>query len=192
MNKSICGIYAIRNTEDGKIYIGSSNNIGVRKNNHFSDLKNDHHSNAHLQSAWNKYGKGAFEFFIIEECETPVLIFRESVWIAYHDSLNPAKGYNHQHPTDHSICTEETRKKMSAVRRGIKRKPLSPEHRAKISAIHKGKIISLETRKKLSAAKKGHIYSEEYKKHQSEVHKGIPWSLARRLAQNKIQLAKSA
>lgn len=48
----------------------------------------------------------------------------------------------------------EARKNMSAAQRGKKRKPLTPEHRAKIGASGIGRVNSAETRAKLSAANK--------------------------------------
>jgi group I intron endonuclease len=64
----ICGIYCIKNLINGKIYIGSSNDIKKRFNNHKNLLKNNKHTNNHLQSAWNKYKEKSFEFIILEEC----------------------------------------------------------------------------------------------------------------------------
>jgi group I intron endonuclease len=66
MNK-ISGIYAIRHAETGKVYIGSSINIKQRWNAHKSALQKNIHDNEHLQNAWNKYGKEAFVFEILEE-----------------------------------------------------------------------------------------------------------------------------
>ena len=48
--------------------------------------------------------------------------------------------------------TPETRAKMSLVHKG---KPKSLEHSAKVGAAHRGKIVSEETKKKLSNARKG-------------------------------------
>ena len=59
----ICGVYKITNLivdkETGihKVYIGSSNNLRVRKNTHFRELKNNEHSNSYLQNAYNKVKK---------------------------------------------------------------------------------------------------------------------------------------
>ena len=46
------------------------------------------------------------------------------------------------------------------------------EHRQKLGAAHKGKIVSEETRLKQSEAHKGKKLSEEQKKKCSESHKG--------------------
>ena len=61
------GIYFILNIKNGKKYIGSTTCFSNRFSKHRSDLlKNKHHSFL-LQRSWNKYGKEAFEFKIIEE-----------------------------------------------------------------------------------------------------------------------------
>lgn len=53
------------------------------------------------------------------------------------------------------VFSEETRAKMSAARKGIKRGPFSEEHKAKIAAAHKGKVKSPEHIAKIAASKTG-------------------------------------
>ena len=68
-NARQCGIYCIRNKINGKFYIGSSINCYKRiKSHHFARLKAQTHTNPHLQASFNKYGKLAFEAFVVEEC----------------------------------------------------------------------------------------------------------------------------
>ena len=62
------------------------------------------------------------------------------------------------------------------------RRPLSPEHRAKIGAASRGRTHSPETRAKMSAAHKGHEVSPETRARMSAAKKGrrrgIPGSAA--------------
>lgn len=51
------GVYQIYNTVNGKRYIGSSIHIEQRFKEHLRNLRANKHVNAHLQSAWNKYGE---------------------------------------------------------------------------------------------------------------------------------------
>jgi len=87
----ISGIYVIRNKENGKIYIGSSQNIHKRSLEHRSGLRRGVHDNNHLQKAWNKYGESAFEFGVLERCEVEMLVEREQFWI---DTIDPSIMYN--------------------------------------------------------------------------------------------------
>jgi len=61
-------IYAIKHKKTGNMYIGQTiQNSKKRWNSHRSMLRNNHHQNQHLQSAWNKYGKDAFVFEVLDE-----------------------------------------------------------------------------------------------------------------------------
>ncbi len=88
------GIYEILNTINGKVYVGSSADIYKRWSGHECDLKRGIHGNPHLQASYNKYGVGAFEYFMIEYC-CPIkemLLEKEQFWM---DALKAIeKGYN--------------------------------------------------------------------------------------------------
>ena len=58
------GIYCIENMCNNKKYIGQTVSSNHRFRNHRHSLKVNIHRNSHLQSAWNKYGKDSFEFYI--------------------------------------------------------------------------------------------------------------------------------
>ena len=65
--------------------------------------------------------------------------------------------------------SEETKAKMSAAHKGVKK---SPEHAEKVGLKRRGKIASLETRAKLSAAKTGISPSQETRNKLSLSNKG--------------------
>src|SRR5258708_19912343 len=77
----ICGIYAIENKINKKLYIGYSADIKKRWRYHLSYLEKNNHQNTYLQRSWNKYGKNNFEFYIIEECSRDLLIQKEKYYI---------------------------------------------------------------------------------------------------------------
>lgn len=86
------GIYMILNNINGHAYIGQSKNIETRIQKHIYSLTNNYHHNQHLQNAWNKYGKGNFNFFILEKCNKALLDDAEIFWISFLGTYN--NGYN--------------------------------------------------------------------------------------------------
>jgi len=128
-------------------------------------LKKNNHINKHLQSAFNKYGKGAFEFSVLETVQTlKELIPLEQRYInslAPEYNISPTAGNNlgikHSEQTKRKMSkahkgmkySEETRRKISEALKGRK---LSEEHKRKLSEAHKGKKHSAETRQKMSEA----------------------------------------
>ena len=89
MNNS--GIYKIVNLITGKYYVGSTKSFETRKTCHFSRLRNNNHTNQHLQNAYNKYGKDSFIFEIIEYVEEELLLDIEQ---SYLDNFEISKVYN--------------------------------------------------------------------------------------------------
>lgn len=82
------GVYQIKNLVNSKIYIGSTScSFKTRWASWRGDLKNGRTKNKHLQNAWNKYGKDAFEFSVLEVVENKSEVLeREQYWI---DTLKP-------------------------------------------------------------------------------------------------------
>ena len=93
MAKKVCGVYKITNKVNGKIYIGSSNNIENRWHQHKLQLRDGIHTNQHLQHAWNLYGEDNFMFEVIEECAPEIQFEREQYYL---NTLSPfeERGYN--------------------------------------------------------------------------------------------------
>jgi group I intron endonuclease len=143
-----CGIYEIRNVANGKIYIGSSLNIEGRWATHIWSLRNNKHSNPHLQSAWNKYGEMSFQHSIVEECPPEQLAATEERWMQKYDSANREQGYNIERIVQQKrVITAETRKRIGDAKRGIKS---TPEANAKRRDAMLGrKIHSDETKEHL-------------------------------------------
>ena len=139
MNQS--GIYEIVNTVNGKRYIGSANKLKLRQWQHVNSLKRNKHHSIKLQRAWNKYGEAAFKFLPILTCQPSMLLFYEQQLL---DKVRP----------EYNIAP------TAGSSRGIKRGPLSPEHKAKISEGGKGLKRSEETRKRMSEAQKGNKKSQ--------------------------------
>lgn len=75
------GIYEILNTVNGKRYIGSSKELNIREQWHFSALRGNRHPNKYLQNAVNKYGIENFEFNHLEYCDEEYLITLEQWYL---------------------------------------------------------------------------------------------------------------
>jgi group I intron endonuclease len=129
------GVYEIKNTITGLVYIGSGENIRRRWALHRNLLGKGTHSNPHLQNSWNKHGADAFTFRVVEEVADPTqLIVREQAWIDSTRCFDRSHGYNLS-PTAYSLLgfkfSEEQKARVSA---GLKGKPKSEQHRANIWA----------------------------------------------------------
>jgi len=117
-----CGIYAIKNKINGRLYIGQGSNIKRRFNEHLNDLRKNKHNNVHLQSSYTKYGEHNFDLFILEQCTTCCLAEKEQEWIfKYPKSQLYNKVYDVQHrmgdsnPFFGKKHTVETRRKISEL-----------------------------------------------------------------------------
>ena len=97
----IKGVYKITNINDGKVYIGESNDIYKRWNIHLNDLKNNKHHSNKLQQDFNIYKEDDFKFEILEILNTDgltnykiqmELILLEHKYIKKYNSIN--MGYN--------------------------------------------------------------------------------------------------
>jgi len=123
------GVYQIRNTINGKRYVGSAKLFKRRWDEHRRTLRSQKHHSRYLQAAWNKYGEDSFVFEPLLVCSAENMLFYEQRGIDY---LNPE--YN-MSPTAGSTlgvpCSEEKKKKIGTKNRG---RVLTPEHREKVCA----------------------------------------------------------
>jgi len=95
-------VYAIRNTLNGKSYIGQSVHYPVRFRTHKFLLRNNKHDNSKLQFDFNLYGEDVFEFSIVYEfppwTHSSILLEQEKVEIAKRLQKGD-KLYNSQFPS---------------------------------------------------------------------------------------------
>lgn len=86
------GIYKYQNKINGHIYIGLSNNIQKRYQQHLYDASHQARACTGIDIAIRKYGIENFTFEILELCNEKDLNKREQYWINYYNSYH--NGYN--------------------------------------------------------------------------------------------------
>jgi group I intron endonuclease len=156
-------------------------------------LKNGTHRNNYLQRAFDKHGKEAFVFEVLEEVNNhpnDYLLEREQFWIDELLVFNPIYGYNLNPRADNCagrLCSLGTKEKLRIANLGKKQsqetcekiskkhrgRKFSSEHRAKISEANRRRVISDKTRQAMSDAKKGISLPVETRRKMSESHKKL-------------------
>ncbi|HCV42962.1 MAG TPA: LuxR family transcriptional regulator [Bacteroidetes bacterium] len=96
------GVFQVKNTENGKVLLGSSLNLEGPLNSHKFMLQIGRHRNAALQKEWNTFGPEKFVFEVLEVVKVKddpnfnlidELTLLEQIWI---EKLQPfgERGYN--------------------------------------------------------------------------------------------------
>jgi len=148
---------------NGKSYIGISfKNAQGRFDRHRKNATGNNSNDQHaLYNAWRKYGEP--KLTVLAVVENSLLHETEIKAIAVYKTKSP-DGYNLTRGGEGVVGlmrSMESRAKMSAARKGGKFGKLSEEHRAKIGAFQRGKVVSEESRAKMSAASRGRVISLE-------------------------------
>ena len=88
-------IYSIKNTSNGKVYIGQTVRYAARKYSHLLCLRKNAHYNKHLQNDYNKHGEDKFLFAIIKK-DIPIheLNDEENYFIGLSNFGDRSKCYN--------------------------------------------------------------------------------------------------
>jgi len=101
-NLPAMGIYQIKNSANGKIFIGSAHNLPGIINSQRFQLKLGSHKNRQLQADWKEFGEAQFSFEILDELKrigqseqdhAKELALLEDMWL---EKLKPygEQGYN--------------------------------------------------------------------------------------------------
>lgn len=86
------GIYRIYCKSNGKNYIGKTNNIRARLQQHFAMLSNNLHHSTKLQAAYNEFGRDAFETYILHPVNSCVGTLTEKRYKSIFNSVED--GFN--------------------------------------------------------------------------------------------------
>lgn len=88
------GIYAIENTQNGRVYVGSSINLDCRLATHAHDLSRASHYSQRIAADVREFGLDAFRFTILQRVtDLTELEYLEHVWMRRLNALG-ANGYN--------------------------------------------------------------------------------------------------
>ncbi len=163
-------IYKITNTVNNKVYIGQTKNKNERKHQHFCELRNNKHTNKHLQHSFNKYGEGNFTYEIIEHCDISNVDEREKYWISCFSSIDMRYGYNiEEGGCQTKNLSQFTRNKIS---KKAKERFQNPEERRLASERAKKRFQDPQQREWLRTVNKGRVHGDDFRKKISQIHTG--------------------
>lgn len=164
------GIYALRNNINGKLYIGCTFRFTQRKSSHLGQLFRGTHQNTYLQKSYDKYGKDAFEFLVLEIIEDSELLYkREYEYIIQYKSLDRDYGYNlliNNTPGSYNRHTQETKDKIGKANK-LSMAGRTPSNLEFIRVLQRRPIIGYFNDKAIvefeSCKKAGEILNIDYK-----------------------------
>lgn len=93
-------VYAIRCTQNGKMYIGRTQDVERRMKEHLAELvkaKGGKQTSKakHFVDDFAKYGEYGFEVYVLEQNVPPDRVLeREAYWIEEYKATDPNRGYN--------------------------------------------------------------------------------------------------
>jgi group I intron endonuclease len=158
-------IYCIHNLTTNKKYIGQTvEKLQRRVLRHFRTI-----NETKISRAIQKYSKYNFVYGIVEEVEDANLLDdREQYWIKFYDTVE--NGFNIKEGGKCARGFKQSQSSIEKRRQKLIGKPLSEEHKQKISKSHKGKILSKETVDKMIAYRTGRNLNESCKEKISKAH----------------------
>jgi len=161
-------IYKVTNEKTGKVYIGQTTyTLAKRKKGHkYQAMKGDKRSA--FQIAILEHGISAFSWDEIDKADSKEeLNAKEKYWVAFYKARDPQFGYNLTEGGVDAKPSEETRRKLSEVR-----KNMSAETRRKMSEARKGKP-TWNKGKKLSPEQKKNFCGRKPRPSSKETNKKI-------------------
>lgn len=180
------GVYVILCSGAKSAYIGESEHLAQRKNQHLNP--NRPHTNPSLRSDIASYGIHSLDFRVLERIRgKQARLTAEKKWFDHYQALGytmhnlkaggrkggmflaPSVRANLAAALQGSHHTDDTKQKIGLSLRGRKRKRSAV---AKTAKAHKGKTVSPATRDKLSAVNKGKVLSAATRKKMSDAKKG--------------------
>ena len=70
--KTALGVFAVRCTATGRVWVDLSRNLDAAKNGTWFGLRHGSHRDKSLQEEWNGFGENAFQYEVLEKLEDDV------------------------------------------------------------------------------------------------------------------------
>lgn len=158
----LSGIYQIKNSVNGKVYVGSAIDIYARWKKHRTELRTGKHHCSKLMRAWQKYGEQSFEFGVLELVppERSALLGREQYWIDVTGAFGVA-GYNELPKAGSHLGAKRSAESIERLRQAMVGRTFSAETLEKMRQKKLGTKRSEESKLKQSASLKGRKMSAE-------------------------------
>lgn len=158
-------IYCIHSLSTGKKYIGQTvEKLQRRVARHFRAI-----NETKISRAIQKYSKYDFVYGIVEEVDSRNLLDeREKFWIQHYDSVN--NGFNIKEGGKCARGFKQSESSIEKRRKKLLGRPLSEEHKKKLSKAHSGKVLSKETVDKMIVYRTGRNLTESCKEKISQSH----------------------
>lgn len=158
-------IYCIHNLSTNKKYIGQTvEKLQRRVVRHFRTI-----NETKISRAIQKYSKYDFVYGVVEEVDDRNLLDeREKYWIQHYDSVD--NGLNIKEGGKCARGYKQSQSSIEKRRQKLLGRPLSEEHKQKLSKAHMGKVLSKETVDKMIAYRTGRNLTEYCKEKISYSH----------------------
>lgn len=113
-------IYEAKNIINEKRYIGQTQHtLEHRKRQHLATSKRDVSVSQHFYSAIRQYGDDNFQWRILDYATTQdELNEKESFWINFYNTTDPAFGYNLKGGGQYAFLTEDVKQKIGNAQKG--------------------------------------------------------------------------
>ena len=170
------GVYRILNTKNDRYYIGGSETLEKRFKEHTHYLKKEKHYSKIMGKDYKKQKGKGFKFEVLLYCSNKDTKFYEQRFLDYHFKNNSNLLYNKNRSAYNNMGTrhsEETKRKISISKKGIKGRKHSKESKRKMSLARKGIKFSEEHKRNLSMVMKGKTSSRKGKKLSEETKRKI-------------------
>lgn len=145
------GVYAIRNTRNGKSYIGSSVNLASRIKSHASRMRNGVSKNRYLQADWDSHGPEAFSVEVLVYCLPEHCVsYEQQCFNAFRPEYNISPNAGSQ--TGWSPTTEHAKAHSNRMLKLWS----DPFFREKVRAKYRSPVVTDEYRTKVSEGLRKH------------------------------------